>query len=115
MFMNINDKKTMNESLGSRLKKARKSAGYSQVVAAEKIGISQSALSDLENGESYKTKHVAEISAVYKVNPIWLGTGKGSMQDEKAPQGYSELSETDKKIVADLINSLHAAAQAKKQ
>lgn len=64
-------------SIGSRIKEARKQAKLSQSALAQKVGMSQSALSELETGESSGTTLLASLAAALGVNALWLETGKG--------------------------------------
>ena len=65
-------------TLGERLRVSRKKAGYTQKEAADSIGITQASISDLENGETQRTKYIIRFSQLYKVNPVWLSEGAGS-------------------------------------
>lgn len=64
-------------SIGSRIKEARKHAKLSQKALAQKVGMSQSSLSELETGESSGTTLIASFAAALGVNALWLETGKG--------------------------------------
>jgi len=71
-------------SIGKRVREARKDAGLTQQQLAAKVGIKQSTLSELENGESAGTGYVASMAAALGVSPLWLETGKG-------PRKFSEV------------------------
>jgi transcriptional regulator with XRE-family HTH domain len=64
-----------------RLKVARKQRGMLQEELAEKAGVSQSMISDLERGLSKSPvgTNLVSIAQSLKVNPDWLATGKGNM------------------------------------
>ncbi|MFP5300091.1 helix-turn-helix transcriptional regulator [Cobetia sp. SIMBA_158] len=62
-----------------RLKAARKYAKLTQVQLAERVGIDQTSVSDLERGKSRKTGYAAEIAHVLGVSARWLTTGEGEM------------------------------------
>jgi phage repressor protein C with HTH and peptisase S24 domain len=64
-------------SIGSRIKEARTQAKLSQKALAQKVGMSQSSLSELETGESSGTTLIASFAAALGVNALWLETGKG--------------------------------------
>lgn len=64
-------------SIGKRLKEARSEAGLSQKVLATKAGVSQSAISQLETGESGSATNIGSLAAALGVNALWLETGKG--------------------------------------
>lgn len=73
--LNIGDNLPMN--IGDRVREARKEKGLSQGKLAAKVGIRQPTLSDLENGESSSTGHIAQIAAALDVSALWLETGRG--------------------------------------
>jgi transcriptional regulator with XRE-family HTH domain len=54
-----------------------------QKALAEKIGIKQSTLSELETGESAGTTYLARIASVLNYNALWLETGKGPKEPEE--------------------------------
>lgn len=64
-------------SIGTRIKQLRKEAKLSQIELAEKVGLKQSTISDLEVGKSTGTTYLAQIAQVLGVNALWLETGKG--------------------------------------
>lgn len=74
------------QMLKDRLKKARKMAGKSQKDVVEAIGITQSALSQLETGLVNSSSHLPSIANFLGVNAYWLQTGNGEMQDQAAPE-----------------------------
>ena len=69
--------------IGKRLKEARKKAGKSQKDVVEAVGITQSALSQLENGL------VSSIAKYLGVDSYWLQTGIES-NDNKSSVSNSE-------------------------
>lgn len=76
------------QMLKDRLKEARKKAGKSQKDVVEAIGITQSALSQLETGLVNSSSHLPSIANFLGVNAYWLQTGNGEMQAQ-APQESS--------------------------
>ncbi|MBK0062177.1 MULTISPECIES: LexA family protein [unclassified Acinetobacter] len=62
--------------IGARLKEARKKAGKSQKDVVEAIGITQSALSQLENGLVSSSSHLPSIARFLNVDAYWLQTGE---------------------------------------
>lgn len=74
------------QMLKDRLKKARKMAGKSQKDVVEAIGITQSALSQLETGLVNSSSHLPSIANFLGVNAYWLQTGNGEMQDQTTPE-----------------------------
>ena len=80
--------------LKDRLKLARKNAGITQAQVAEAItGLSQPAYSELERGVSKSTSKIVELASLYKVNPEWLSSGIGEMNDE--------TDKNDKSLIGD--------------
>ena len=74
------------ETLGDRVKKARKHAGLTQTQLAKKVGTSQGAISDLENDRNKDSSSLYDISKTTKVNTDWLMKGQGEMLDvDKVP------------------------------
>ncbi len=64
-------------SIGERVREARKEAGLTQKQLADKVGVSQPALSELENGDSYGTTKLAAMASALNVSALWLETGRG--------------------------------------
>lgn len=67
-------------TLALRIKKARASAGLTQKALAEKAGVEQPVISQLETGKNLKSAFLATIASACGVNAIWLATGKGDMK-----------------------------------
>lgn len=72
--------------LKDRLKEARKKAGKSQKDVVEAIGITQSALSQLETGLVSSSSHLPSIANFLGVNAYWLQTGNGEMLASATPE-----------------------------
>lgn len=67
--------------LKDRLKLARKHAKLSQVKAAEKAGIDQATISNLETGRHLGSTHLLKIADALGVSYRWLTDGKGEMTE----------------------------------
>lgn len=63
--------------LKDRLREARKNAKKSQKDVVEAVGITQSALSQLENGIVNSSSHIPSIAKFLGVDSYWLQTGNG--------------------------------------
>jgi len=75
----------MEESIIDRLIKARTALGLNQGKFAEKIGLSQSAVSDFENNKkALIDRNIKVICLVFGINEDWLRTGNGDMLKENA-------------------------------
>ncbi|WP_314435509.1 XRE family transcriptional regulator [Massilia timonae] len=73
-------------SIGSRIRDARRAAKLTQKALAQKVGMAQASLSELETGESQGTTMIASFAAALGVSALWLETGKGAMQGEQQAQ-----------------------------
>jgi phage repressor protein C with HTH and peptisase S24 domain len=80
-------------SIGTRIREARRAAKLTQKALAQKVGMAQASLSELETGESAGTTLVASLAAALGVNPLWLETGKGSMVPVQAPSPDPDVDE----------------------
>ncbi|WP_332848689.1 helix-turn-helix domain-containing protein [Massilia sp. S19_KUP03_FR1] len=65
-------------SIGQRIKESRRAQRLSQSELAQKVGLTQATLSDLENDKSKGTARIASIATALKVRPLWLETGRGA-------------------------------------
>lgn len=68
------------ETVGDRVRQARKEAGFTQKQLAKKVGISQSSISELEGGDTSETPAIVKIAVACKVSPYWLDAGGGPMR-----------------------------------
>lgn len=75
--------------IGKRLKEARKKAGKSQKDVVEAVGITQSALSQLENGLVASSSHLPTIAKYLGVDSYWLQTG---IESNKTNSSESNVS-----------------------
>jgi transcriptional regulator with XRE-family HTH domain len=103
----------MKYKFGERLKALRKESGETQVQLAQKIGLTQAALSLLEKGKFNASKHTAQIADHYKVNALWLATGVGHKEvaladsdQEEMTRIYLSLDEGKRKILLALVKSM---------
>lgn len=66
--------------MNERIRQLRKALGLTLEAFGEKIGLTRSAVSNIENGHRQPTKQVvAFICREYNVNMNWLRTGEGEM------------------------------------
>lgn len=64
----------------NRLKQLRKTLGLNQREFSNKLGISQTSYSMIENGvNSLSNKHIKLICATFPVSENWIRTGQGNM------------------------------------
>lgn len=81
-----------------RLKKARKQSGINQHELAQRIGVKQTSISDLERGKSKSTSFVTQMAHELGVSAMWLATGKGEML-ERTVQAKPEPSANTSSVV----------------
>lgn len=67
-------------TVGQRVKQARKAAGLSQQALADKIGLRQATIAELEKGDSKSSKFLVEIALACDVSPRWLAKDEGEKQ-----------------------------------
>lgn len=79
--------------LKDRLKEARKKAKKSQKDVVDAIGITQSALSQLETGAVSSSSHLPAIARFLNVDSYWLQTGEGEMLiNASQDNGFNNVS-----------------------
>lgn len=66
-------------TLGKRVKAARKYAGLTQIQLADRAGMDQTTISKLEKGHNDKSAFCVRIAVACGVSPVWLETGQGEM------------------------------------
>lgn len=64
-----------------RYKAARAYSGMNQKALAEKAGVTQASISDMETGRSKRSTYCLRIAATCGVSAQWLGEGIGEMLD----------------------------------
>lgn len=87
--------------LKDRLKQARKNAGLTQVELAERAGIKQASISEMERGLTRTSGHLIKIAQICGVDPVWLSEGTGRPGHETAMEAVSASG-------ADLSNAMLA-------
>lgn len=73
----------MSTDFGKRLRSARKLAGLTQTKLADKAGIKQSSVADLES-KGYGSSRTATLASVCGVSALWLESGEGLMSADAA-------------------------------
>ncbi|WP_236236587.1 XRE family transcriptional regulator [Pseudomonas faucium] len=66
-------------NLSQRIKAARLHANLTQSQLAEKVGIAQTAISQLESGKTHRSTYLFQIAAACGVSASWLISGDGEM------------------------------------
>lgn len=67
------------KSLAERMKIARQHAGLTQKALAQKVGVEQPVISQLETGKNLQSVHLPKIAHVCGVSAIWLSEEIGEM------------------------------------
>ncbi|WP_276515020.1 helix-turn-helix domain-containing protein [Vallitalea guaymasensis] len=95
----------------SRIKELRKLLNLTQESFSKKINISQSNLSNIENGTIMLTDRVKNtIFKEFNVNPDWFETGQGNAFNDITEELINRLSiensldDIDKNIICNFIN-----------
>ncbi len=70
--------------LSERIKAARLHAGLTQSQLAQKVGIAQTAISQLESGKTLRSSYVMDIASICGVSLFWLAEGQGPMLRDPA-------------------------------
>jgi len=87
------------EMLKDRLKEARKRAKKSQKDVVAAVGITQSALSQLETGLVSSSSHLPSIAKFLGVDAYWLQTGEGQAElDPTQPEHSINISPVQAKM-----------------
>jgi transcriptional regulator with XRE-family HTH domain len=91
-------------TLGKRLKAARKSKGFTQQELEKLSGVSQQLISKIESEKIESTTEVFNLAEVLDVNAKWLATGNGEMSGESRAAS-SEHSREDLAIL-NMLNGM---------
>ncbi|WP_349569442.1 XRE family transcriptional regulator [Azotobacter salinestris] len=70
--------------LKDRIKAARRHSRLTQGELAERVGVTQTSISDLERGKSQTTSFIAQIAVACGVDALWLASGQGEMLPGKS-------------------------------
>ena len=107
------------KAMGDRLREAREYLGFSQEEVATYLGVSRSALSNIENGSrKVEALELKKLASLYK-RPVTHFTGEEeqepSFSDDVAhlARKASELSEEDRAELGRFADFLRAKKQAK--
>ena len=84
----------INQSIGDRLKLARKLRGRTQVELAKGTGLKQGTIAHLEVGRSTSSKHLPQLAGFLDVSYEWLLNGSGDMN-----QRAKSLVDTETRLI----------------
>jgi len=99
-------------SINKRIHQLRKHLKISQVEFADKIGVTQPSLSDIENGKTVTIdkRNIKLICGSFNVSEEWLVNGTGEMFDksdlrllELVSEKIDKLTESEKKLIIEFI------------
>ncbi|WP_277964620.1 S24 family peptidase [Pseudomonas sp. RIT-To-2] len=74
--------------LSDRIKAARKHANLTQSELAERVGIAQTAISQLESGKTQRSSYLLQIAEACGVSAMWLATDLGGMLSSPEQQAF---------------------------
>lgn len=77
-------------TIGDRVRIARKDNGMTQGQLAAAVGIAQPTLSNLEKGKHAETVKIVEIAKILGVRPEWLSSGVGPMRADDAVPAFDQ-------------------------
>lgn len=104
---------TVHETIGDRVKSARRKIGMSQAVLAEKTGVTQQAIGSLENNHSSDSRKLPEIATILKVDVNFLKTGIVSQVKLTDGGDYIKTSTNDfEYTVKEIMTALDPAFEA---
>jgi transcriptional regulator with XRE-family HTH domain len=92
--------------LGFRIRSARKDAQMTQVELAQRVGIAQGTISNLEKGNYSGTASLIDIAMALGVRPEWLATGKGDPKPIVRNVGENTGKEVPTEHLVETIPSL---------
>lgn len=100
------------DTLGDRLKKARKRARISQEELANKCNVSQGVISKIERGDQDRSTKTNEFAKILMCDPYWLATGEGEIIPSDGvgmtyiKKHFESLSDSQKNRLIDSLNDM---------
>ncbi|MCE0853076.1 helix-turn-helix transcriptional regulator [Pseudomonas asiatica] len=95
-------------NLSQRIKAARLHASLTQSQLAEKVGIAQTAISQLESGKTQRSTYLFHIAEACGVSPTWLVSGIGGMlfgpEQQRDNEGERQFREGYEEALAEQIS-----------
>jgi len=71
------------ETIGTRIRERRKALGLSQQLLANKAGVTQGLIGQIEAGTNKGSKHTVAIARALEVSPDWLESGRGASTEHQ--------------------------------
>lgn len=97
------------ETLGDRLRWARERRGYSQQDLAERVGVRQSTIGNLESGARRRPRDQRKLADALGVNELWLETGRGPRDRDVGDTARLSEDETDLVLAYRILDGAHRA------
>jgi transcriptional regulator with XRE-family HTH domain len=136
----LNHSITIVNNFAERLRYVRQLRKLTQATLAKACGLSQGAVANYESGTRHSAREIFKLAGALHVNALWLSHGRGSMEARETlpepssyhvadrlpaqpgdwpfpkvpPAVYRALSQDDRALVENLVNTL-AAAQRRKR
>ncbi|PZE12723.1 Cro/Cl family transcriptional regulator [Pseudomonas sp. 57B-090624] len=98
--------------LKDRIKQAREFGGMTQRQLAERVGVSQPVISQLERGDNLQSVHLLKIAEVCGVDPSWLSSGSGEGPGADIERANTAVAGAGK-TPADLVRAMLATKAGK--
>jgi transcriptional regulator with XRE-family HTH domain len=103
--------------VGKRVRALRKTLGLTQVILAQKVGVSQPAISDIESGDtkSMMGPTLSKLAKVLGTNADWLLTGKGTpnrtqdtgLSESELLELFRAMNDADREALLQVARSMH--------
>lgn len=104
-------------TIADRLKQAREKLGLTQLQLAEKAGVAQGTIANVENGIRKKPREITSIARALAVDAAWLEAGKGDPYPSNQPDQHIAAERnanwtTDQAKIGSALDTLeHALAK----
>ncbi|WP_122583217.1 LexA family protein [Pseudomonas viridiflava] len=98
--------------LKDRLKQARKHAQLTQAELAERAGIKQASVSEIERGLTRTSGYLVKFATICQVDPVWLSEGTGSMSRSAEPSNVADVEQPGRMYRYPVVSEVAAGAWA---
>lgn len=99
------------DTLGSRLRHARRKAKVSQDELANIVGVSQAVISKIERGDQDASTKINEFARALGCDAFWLSSGKHSGESDDLrfmKENYESLTDSQKSRLIDSLKDMVA-------
>lgn len=90
-------------SLGIRIKEERMRRGWTLEELARRANVSKTLISELENDPNRGTTKLLQLARAFKMNPVYLETGKGPRDNLVDPAGAYISAESIEDLADKLV------------